>query len=839
MKFSHAVSMAARLYAPGMLLCLVATATLAQTTAQPMLHGHTPTVIAEGRAQFVAHYGAAQPLRLVYGLRVPHPAEEEEFLRDLQTPGSPHYHQFLTAEEWNARFAPSAHDEQMVVDWAKSQGFTVTHRYANHLLVDVEAPVDSIEKAHGLRINAYRHNAKTFFSNDRNPVIPPHLANIIHSIGGLNNVQLMHPAHKGMPEPEFSSHAAGPVRSMSAIGYQSGNGSKPRGKSPSGAATKLTPSMTNGIYDPQDIFSSEAYDTNALYAQGHCCNPLHNPGVTPPETSIAIATAGTQDPNDFVGFQSQYPYLAYHYQQFDIDGTPPCCDGEGTMDFEWATAMANSFGSYVDTAMVYMYNGANPQFSTFTDIYNHILNDGYARIFSTSWGCTEIDCIPASTMDTHHAIFNAMVGQGWTLVAASADGGATAGCLDHDAVSYPASDPNVVAAGGTTLSLSPGPVYNYETAWSGGPAGCAYNDGGSTGGVSAYFPAPWYQGVQGNRQVPDIALNADWYNTPQNFFFGGGLSGNGGTSIVAPEVAGFFANENAYLLYLSSTIPGGLCNGHQCAPIGNANPYLYWFGQNPSYAAHYPYYDVTTGCNDNDVTLFLGLAYLCAGPGYDMVTGWGSFNMLQMAWAINTYQAGDFGAPAVNFSGPAANHWYNTDRVISWSVTDTSGNGLPPTGVAGFSQAWDADPGDVFSAAVPGHGNTFYGGPQYPNATSGCLDFTGASCAGSVSQGWHTVHVRAWDNTGVSADYTYGPVGYDSIPPHTTAALTTSGKKVVVTLTATDNASGVSRTMYQVDNQQARSYTGPFTVSRKRHTVTFYSTDVAGNVEARSRVKTH
>jgi len=51
---------------------------------------------------------------------------------------------------------------------------------------------------------------------------------------------------------------------------------------------------------------------------------------------------------------------------------------------EWSTAMSSSFGSFVDTAMIYMYDGVNANFSTFNDIYNHILNDGKARVFSTS-----------------------------------------------------------------------------------------------------------------------------------------------------------------------------------------------------------------------------------------------------------------------------------------------------------------------------------------------------------------------------------------------------------------------------------------------------------------------
>src|SRR5205823_9226022 len=109
---------------------------------------------------------------------------------------------------------------------------------------------------------------------------------------------------------------------------------------------------------------------------------------------------------------------AYYVQPIYIDGTPTCCNDETTLDTEWSTAMSNSFGAASDTAEVFVYEGANTLISTFTDEYNFILTDSYARVFSTSWGCAEIYCMSTSGMDTDHAIFNQMVGQGWTLTAA-------------------------------------------------------------------------------------------------------------------------------------------------------------------------------------------------------------------------------------------------------------------------------------------------------------------------------------------------------------------------------------------------------------------------------------
>ncbi len=890
----------------------------------------TPPAVANGTANLVGPANATQMLRVVVGLERPHAAEEEQFIHDLHTKGTKDYRHFLTAAEWNARFSPSPQDEQAVVDWAKSQGMTVTGRFSHRLVVDLEAPVSVIEKAFNLKINNYMVGGAVHISNDRNPQIAGSTASLVHSIGGLNDIQTLQPASHGI-EPTMPVYSPGPLKGTIASGGANGDHKKllaaiEAGKNRKGA------NITNNRYDPTDLYGSNAYNFNALYAQGHCCNPFGISGGTPPVTSIAIATAGSQNVNDFAGFQAQYPYLAYHYFTIPIGGNPTCCDQEGTLDFEWATAMSNSFGAFTNTSSIFIYQGADKKPSTFTSIFSQMLADGNARTMSVSWGCAEVSCYDNGTMDTDHGIFNAMTGQGWTLVGISHDHGATADCSTIS-VSYPGSDPDLVSAGGSTLSLFNDSTFNNEVAWTGGtaPGSCVAptNNGGGGGGCSVHFPAPWYQGGNpacgtGSRSVPDVSLNAA---IGQNYFYNGAVGGVGGTSIVAPELAGFFAQENAYLYWENFAVIGNSCINSTCAPIGLANAYIYDAGLNSPYAAHYPFYDIIAGCNSNDITLAKGLSPWCAFGGYDLATGWGSFNALQLAWYINTYIAGDFGAPVATFTGPKTGLWYNTDQTVSWNINDTSNNGSPDIGVAGFSQAWDADPGDSYSQPTPGQGNSFYSGPQFPNATAGSLDLA------SAGQGCHTAFVRSWDNAGWGQVQTYGSICYDIVPPTTTpssfpsansanwnntavlvflsgndpgAGSTGAGvyasfysiddnscswtnltsctfysgpfnvltegahnvydfssdnagnaelvhrypvnidltapvtgasfsgsSPVVVTLSATDKLSGVANTVYQMDGGAVTSYTGPFSVAGVgNHTVSFHSTDRAGNVEA-------
>ncbi len=134
----------------------------------------TPQKVVEGTAVRVSHYNPDQKLRLALAVHPPHMDEEEQFIKELVTKGSPNFHKFLTLDQWNARFAPSAEDEQAVVDWApESVGLTVTKRYSDRLIVDVEGTAGTIEKAFGVTINNYQVGDEVdFFKRPRPDSFP-------------------------------------------------------------------------------------------------------------------------------------------------------------------------------------------------------------------------------------------------------------------------------------------------------------------------------------------------------------------------------------------------------------------------------------------------------------------------------------------------------------------------------------------------------------------------------------------------------------------------------------------------------------------------------------------
>ena len=197
----------------------------------------TPRAVREGTAFRLSHYNSEQKLRLVLNIQPPHQADEDAFIKELVTKGSPNFHKFLTQDEWNARFAPSAADEQAVVDWAQSVGLTVTKRYPNRLLVNVEGTVDTIEKAFGVTINNYQVGNEVDFSNDRDPVIPANLTGIVNAVVGMNSIERVHRIGSRTATVKGADYVPGPEISEVASGHGDGDPTK----APAGAATRRPP----------------------------------------------------------------------------------------------------------------------------------------------------------------------------------------------------------------------------------------------------------------------------------------------------------------------------------------------------------------------------------------------------------------------------------------------------------------------------------------------------------------------------------------------------------------------------------------------------------------------
>ena len=103
--------------------------------------------------------------------------------------------------------------------------------------------------------------------------------------------------------------------------------------------------------------------------------------------------------------------------------------------------------------------------------------------------------------------------------------------------------------------------------------------------------------------------------------------------------------------------------------------------------------------------------------------------------------------------------------------------------------------------------------------------------------GSKNIYIRVRDNTGAISQTSVGSVTLDQTPPNTAHSLSgelgTKGYKnsVVVTLTSTDVTSGVESTKYRIGGGEWKTGDTFVISSKGKHTVEYYSTDVAGNAE--------
>jgi len=267
-------------------------------------------------------------------------------------------------------------------------------------------------------------------------------------------------------------------------------------------------------------------------------------------------------------------------------GDPNGADPEVELDIEVA-------GGIAPGAKIAVYFTPNTD-AGFLDAITTAIHDTTNKpdVLSISWGGPE-NSWTSSSLTAFDDAFQSAAVLGVTVCVAAGDNGSSDG-TSGNMVDFPASSPNVLACGGTTLQVSDSTITS-ETVW---------NDGGGEatgGGISPTFPVPSYQtGLSAaltaggkealtGRGVPDAAGNAD-PQTGYAIVVDGQSTVVGGTSAVAPLWAGLIARINS------------LTGKNQ----GFINPVL-------SAAVSR---DVTTGNNGT----------FAASAGWDACTGWGSPN---------------------------------------------------------------------------------------------------------------------------------------------------------------------------------------------------------------------
>ena len=465
---------------------LFATASEAQTAVQ-VLHDHVPSSVAKGQAQRVGLLPPSQRMQLAVMLPIHNHPALTSFLDQLYDPSSASYRQYLSVDEFTARFGPPAADYQAVIDFASAHGLSVTNTAPNRLVLDIEGSVEQIENALHVHIATYRlpPENRTFYSPDREPSLA--LSAPVWHIEGLDNFSLARNHRRSRAlTPEEESH--------------------------------LTGSGPKGYYLGSDMRAAY-YGGTALTGKGQIVGLFEYYGYESSDIQNYFKVAGQTN---------AVPIHAVTMDGVSASCSPPRCDdSEQVLDIVQAISMAPGL------SQLRVYIGSRD-----ADILNKMATENVAKQLSCSWGTT----VQPSVDDP---IFEEFAAQGQSFVDGSADNGAYTGHNNRDDGVYPADDAYVTAVGATDLTTTgPQGAWLSEAAWiysGGGPS----DNGIALPGWQIGVATAANGGSTTLRNVPDVAMEG---NT-DNFACGNGkcYGGDGGTSYSAPRWAGFLAlvNEQA------------------------------------------------------------------------------------------------------------------------------------------------------------------------------------------------------------------------------------------------------------------------------------------------------
>jgi kumamolisin len=350
-------------------------------------------------------------MRLVLVLPLRNQAALDQFLKELYNPASPSYRQYLTVEEFTARFGPTQEEYDAVLRWAETNGFTVVGTSRNRMNVDVAGSVATIEIAFHVSMGLYEHPTenRTFYAPDREPTVD--LPFQLWHISGLDNYSIPHPALVKRPLAVTSEATTGSCPDQSFCGSDM--------RAAYYGGTALTGSgQSLGLFE---FAGTDLTDLDTYYA---------NAGQTNNVPITLLSTDGTSTSCTY----------------------PSCDDTEQSIDMTQALGMAPGLASLV------MYVG-----STDSAIFNAMATASPLNAqLSCSWGW-----LPADP-STDNPYFEEFAAQGQNLFQAAGDGGA----WSTSNMFFPMDDVYLTSVGGTDLETNgPAGPWSSETAWIDGGGG--------------------------------------------------------------------------------------------------------------------------------------------------------------------------------------------------------------------------------------------------------------------------------------------------------------------------------------------------------------------------------
>ncbi|MFI5084297.1 MAG: protease pro-enzyme activation domain-containing protein [Actinomycetales bacterium] len=588
----------------------------------------------------------------------------EAFAQAVSSPDNRAYKQWLSPQQWIARFAPTKADSDAVVAQLTSMGLTISAVPDSRQYVVFRGTADQVNKAMATQLHNYSVGGKTLVGPSTAPSLPVAIAGKVSGVTIDSSRFMTHPDSKKQGDDNSSAgvkpstsqvDAAAPDKSATVSTQCSTYFGQYIAAIPAAYGKTTAPTFICG-YTPQQLQSAYGLgDVKGVHSdnRGNHGNAADGKGQTvaiidayASPTMLADVNQFSRDNNLPQMNSSSYREISATPSQF-VDqaacGFPSGWQGEEALDVDSVHGLAP--GANI------LYAGAFNCGAGIDVAMSKILDNKLANIVSNSYGNVG-EALPADAIKGQVNIHLQAAGEGIGLYYSSGDNGDENARLGYTSPDFPASSPWATSVGGTSLAVDKRGNYQFETGWGGildkivtNPDGSkSYTSplpgttygGGAGGGVSAVFDQPFYQrGVvpnslaQGKRVSPDVSSLADPYTgytiglSPIND--DSTLSTDpyttvtyGGTSLASPLTAAQVA--------VAQQVTGQV--------LGFANPVLYQVAKDSPKVfndvrplAQQPVLAYTSRTSGNQYLLTMDHdTSLVTAKGYDDVTGVGSMS---------------------------------------------------------------------------------------------------------------------------------------------------------------------------------------------------------------------
>jgi pseudomonalisin len=542
-------------------------------------------------AALVGPLPSSASLHIAVGLLMQNANQVQPTLKRMVTPGDPLYGTSYTLQQFLAQFGPLPAQVEAVQSYLASKGFSNIVVADNQLIIEADGSAAAVQAAFATALTEYAVNGTTVFVNTADAQVPATLSGTVAAVLGLNNVVSLH--------SDIRTLALNPNPSTD----------------PCAPPNCPTPALANESFTPQQY--QIAYDA-ACPSDNPTC-PAHN-FTSGSATAIAVIAEGdlTQVVKDLRTYEQTFHLPQVPVTVVNAGIASPDTSGAD----EWDLDSQTSTGIAQQVSHLYFYVATSLTDSDIALAINKAVSQNKVRAFNMSFGECEFSPFLDGAMLIDDEVFAEAALQGITPFASTGDNGSA--CPVEGATNgvpltgppdtaYPASSPYVIAVGGTNLFTNADFTYDFETGWEAGG-----------GGPSVFETAPFWQADTGagtlpivpssegsaagtGRGLPDVSMCAGGSFLAicaADIFVDGAATLVGGTSLSSPLAMGSWAR---------------IQTAHKNR-LGFAGPLIYQLANGGPTPSSPIFNDVVLGGNG----LFTAL------PGYDYVTGLGSWDILKI-----------------------------------------------------------------------------------------------------------------------------------------------------------------------------------------------------------------